>query len=601
MVTVGNVGMYANQALRISTVEAALDHQAFSLKLPTATENRGLSLNLCGFETLTEGLDYAADGDTGFNYYSVRGELRQSLSYAELREDSISLARKLLKLGLPAGARVALVAETSADFHRLFFACQYATLVPVQLPTPMNLGAKESYIRQLRRMIEASDPSLAVASECMIEFLREATAGLDIGLVCTPEDLQALPQGPSLRPARPDGPCYIQYSSGSTSEPKGVVVSQYSATSNVRGITRHGLQLRDDDRAISWLPLYHDMGLVGFCISPMLSQRSVDYIATADFARRPMLWLRLISENQCTVAFSPTFGYDLCRRQGGNGSAAGLDLSSWRIAGIGGDMVRPSVLERFCETFADKGFKRSAFLPSYGLAESTLAVSFTDLESEIEVDRIDKVELARSGYAAPAKPDAAAETTRSFVVCGRHLPGHEVEIRDARDNKLGDRRVGRVVVRGPSVMPSFFDDPEQTARVLSESGWLDTGDLGYLTNGSLVITGRSKDLIILNGRNIWPQDIEWAAERVPGVRNGDVAAFSVEETDSGEEVICIVQCRATDPEAREQLVHDVGMVVRKSVGVDCKVVLVPTRSLPLTSSGKISRSQAKALYLEGRY
>ena len=150
-------------------------------------------------------------------------------------------------------------------------------------------------------------------------------------------------------------------------------------------------------------------------------------------------------------------------------------------------------------------------------------------------------------------------------------------------------------------MSSFFDNPEQTARVLSETGWLDTGDLGYLADGSLVITGRSKDLIILNGRNIWPQDIEWAAERVPGVRNGDVAAFSVEQPDSGEEVICIVQCRATDPEAREHLIHDVGTVVRKSVGVDCKVVLVPARSLPLTSSGKISRSQAKARYLEGRY
>jgi fatty-acyl-CoA synthase len=170
--------MYANQAVRVSTLAETLDHHAFSIKLPTATVNRDLSLNLCGFETLTEGLDYAADGETGFNYYSVRGELRQALSYAELREDSISLARKLLRLGLPEGARVALVAETNADFHRLFFACQYATLVPVQLPTPINLGAKDSYVRQLRRMIEASDPTLAVASETMIEILREATAGL---------------------------------------------------------------------------------------------------------------------------------------------------------------------------------------------------------------------------------------------------------------------------------------------------------------------------------------------------------------------------------------------------------------------------------------
>lgn len=593
--------MYANQAVQITTVREALDEQPIDFLRPTVTMNHALPLRHGDFDTIAEGLDYAARGDTGFNYYSVRGDLRESVSYAELRDDAVCLARKLLTLGLPRGARVALVAETTSDFHRFFFACQYAALVPVQLPTPINLGAKESYLRQLRRMIEAASPSIAVASPNMIDMLREAAEGLPIKLIGTPEDFYSLGLAPRLRPSDGKGPCYIQYSSGSTSDPKGIVVTQRSATSNVVGITRHGLQLRADDRAFSWLPLYHDMGLVGFCISPMLAQRSVDYIATADFARRPMLWLRLMSENRGTIAFSPTFGYDLCRRLGGNGSAADLDLSAWRIAGIGGDMVRPGVLERFVETYADKGFKRTAFLPSYGLAESTLAVSFAPLEDDFEVDRIDKHELANNGYAAPAAANAPAEAARSFVVCGRSLPDHEMEIRDTAGQKLADRRVGRVVVKGPSVMGGFFEEPEKTAAVLSEDGWLDTGDMGYTIDGSLVITGRSKDLIILNGRNIWPQDIEWAAERLPGIRNGDVAAFSVDQSDGNEEVICVVQCRVTAPEARELLSHDVSLIVRKSVGVDCKVVLVPIRSLPLTSSGKISRSQAKTRYLDGLY
>ena len=593
--------MYANPAVRVVDIADALHDESALTSLPTPTSNQSLALKRGDFETVAQGLDYAARGVTGYNYYSVRGKLSESLSYAELRDDAISLARKLVRLGLEPGTRVALVAETTADFHRFFFACQYASLVPVQLPLPMNLGAKEAYLRQLRRMIAAAAPSVAVASQQMTDMLREATDGLDIPYVGTPDDFYDLRAGAGLRPAGPNDPCYIQYSSGSTSEPKGIMVSQRSATSNVRAITRHGLELRQDDRGISWLPMYHDMGLVGFCISPMMSQRTVDYIATADFARRPMLWLRLMSENGGSIAFSPTFGYDLCRRQGGNGSAAGLDLSSWRIAGIGGDMVRSSVLNDFAETFADKGFKRTAFLPCYGLAESTLAVSFPPLGGEVEIDRIDKEELARSGRAVPANPDAPAEATRSFVVCGRTMPEHEIEIRDAEERRLEERQVGRVLVRGPSVMDGFFQEPEKTSSVLSEDGWLDTGDLGYMLKGSLVITGRSKDLIILNGRNIWPQDIEWSAERVEGVRHGDFAAFSVDSAEDGEEVICLVQCRLTSPEDREQLIHDVATVVRKSVGVEPTVVLVPTRSLPLTSSGKISRSHAKARYLDGFY
>lgn len=579
------------------------DARSIEMPSPTPTSNLKLPFQTGQFESLVEGLDYAAKGETGFNYYSIRGELKAALTYAELRARALTLARKLVGLGLPRGARVVLIAETIPEFHVFFFACQYAALLPVQLPVPINLGGRDAYVQQLRRMAAACRPAAAMASPDMIGLLRDAVEDLGIPHVGTPDDFERLPESADPRPAGPDDLCYIQYSSGSTSEPKGVVVSQRSATANVRAITVHGLAVRQGDRAASWLPLYHDMGLIGFCISPALSQLSVDYIATSDFARRPLLWLRLISERGGTVGFSPSFGYDLCRRQasGGAGSGRALDLSNWRIAGIGGDMVRPGVLNRFAETFADNGFDPLAFLPSYGLAESTLAVSFPPLGTPLQIDRVDKAALADSGQAVPVADDIAPADARSFVVCGRALPGHEIEIRGESGQRLPDRRVGRILVRGPSVMVGFFDDPDRTAAVLSEDGWLDTGDLGYMIEGALVITGRSKDLIICNGRNIWPQDIEWAVERLPGLRNGDVAAFSIDSAESGEEVVTVVQCRGAVRKEPDKLIHDVAAIVRKSVGVDTKVVLAPVRSLPVTSSGKISRTATRARYLAGQF
>lgn len=571
------------------------------MQFPTPTSSTALPLGLDGFETLTQGLDHAARGETGFNYYSVRHQLVASLSYAELRDRALAAARRLLRLGLRRGARVALIAETSPDFHTLFFGCQYAGLVPVPLPLPVNLGGREAYVRQLRRMIGAAGAAAAFAPAELVEMLQEAAEPLSVAFLGAPDALSAQPEGGDPRPLDKHEPCYIQYSSGSTSAPKGVVVTQRAATANAHGIIRHGLQVRPGDRCVSWLPLYHDMGLVGFCIAPMLSQLSVDYLATLDFARRPLLWLQLMAANGGTISFSPSFGYDLCARRAASGAAPAFDLSAWRVAGIGGDMVRPDVLARFAETFAPNGFRRTAFVPSYGLAESTLAVSFAPLDRGFEADTVDREALASRGEAVPVGADASPERARAFVLCGRPLPDHELSIRDTQGRPLPERRVGRVLIRGPSVMSGYFEDPEATAAALSPDGWLDTGDLGYLVGGALVITGRSKDLIIHNGRNIWPQDIEWAVERLPGLRQGDAAAFAVTGADGGEAVVAVVQCRLSDPGARERLRHQIAATVRSTAGIDCEVVLVPPHSLPLTSSGKLSRAATRANYLSGRY
>lgn len=556
-------------------------------------------------DTVPKLLNRAARSGEGFTFHAARGEVEAYLSYAELRERALEVARGLVQAGLASGARLALMAETNADFMVLFFACQYAGIVPVPLPLPLSLGGREAYEERLKRQIMSSGAQAAVASSTLLPFLREAVSGLDVPLVGTPADFYDLPAGQAdPRPFGAGDACYIQYSSGSTRFPKGVIVSQRSLISNAQGITRHGLCTRPGDRCVSWLPLYHDMGLVGFCLAPLQAEISVHYLATQDFARRPLLWLDLIATTGGTISFSPTFGYDLCVRRAERQSAAvaKLDLSCWRVAGIGGDMIQPNVLQRFAETFAMSGFRAEAFVPSYGLAESTLAVTFAPLGQGVQVDVVDKQQVSLAHRALPVKPNGHAVATQSFVVCGRPLPDHAIEIRDEDSGRpLPDRRIGKVYVRGGSVMDGYFGDAEATARILSADGWLDTGDMGYTIDGSVVVTGRSKDLIICNGRNIWPQDIEWAIEQLPGLRRGDAAAFAGVNAEGAEIVVAVVECRLTDPEARAELRRDVTAVIKRSAGVECEVVLVRPHSLPHTSSGKLSRSQTKAKYDAGLF
>jgi fatty-acyl-CoA synthase len=570
-------------------------HEAGGPGSPTPTSNRSLAQDLAGFQSLAGGLDYAARGVTGFNFYSARGDLQSVLSYADLRRRAMATARKLLSLGLKRGERVAVVAETGPDFMAVFFGCQYAGLLACPMPYSMYIGGKESYIERVAGMLAAAKAGTVIASEDLLGYIAEGAARAGAVRVMSHAALQALPEAATkLEPLGPAEEAYIQYSSGSTSNPKGVLISQRAIIANARGILREGLRLTPEDRAFSWLPLYHDMGLVGFCLSPMLGQVSVDFLATTSFARRPALWLKLMSDNGTTITYSPSFGYDLAARRI-NGDAVTLDLSRLRVAGIGGDMVRADVLENFGATLSVAGFRAEAFLPSYGMAETTLAISFTAAEEPIRIDRIDRQALKTMGQALPAR----GENARGFVVCGRPLAGSTVDIRDERGAVLGARAVGRIFVKTPSLMSGYFHNDESTAAALGPDGFLDTGDMGYWLDGEIVITGRAKDLILHNGRNIWPQDIEWAAEQIEPLRSGDVAAFAVEGETGEDEVTVLVQCRLQDMAAIEALRHEVAAVVHRSAGVECRVVMVAPKSLPFTSSGKLSRVGARQKFLGG--
>jgi len=567
---------------------------------PTPSLNATLPIRAADFETMAEALDYAAQGETGFNFYSGKGELLEALPYRTLRAQAKTLAHKMLNAGLQPGDRVGLMAESDGDFIRSFFACQYAGLVPAPLPLPAAFGGKAGYVAHIRRMLESARANAAFGPASLEVWLAEATDGLDLKLSGTLKVLENVPaEGSTLPALTEDNIAYIQFSSGSTRFPLGVVVKQRALMANTHANATHGIKLRRGDRTVSWLPFYHDMGLIGFLLTPLACQNSVDVLPTREFARRPLVWLSLISRNRASLSYSPSFGYELCARRAETANIEHLDLSTWRVAGIGGDMIRPEILARFARQFKPSGFRAEAFVPSYGMAETTLALSFAPIDRGIRSDIVDTGILELENRAVPVEPGAAR--SREFVACGAALPRHEFQIRDADGHVLPSRQVGRIFARGASMMEGYFDNPEETARVLSADGWLDTGDLGYMLDGEIIITGRAKDLIIINGRNIWPQDLEWTAENeIAALRSGDVAVFST-DIDSNEKIVALVQCRALTHEARDALQTEVAGVLRARHGVDVSVFLVPPRSLPQTSSGKLSRSKAKAMHLAEQF
>ena len=566
----------------------------------TPTEHN-LPLRSGDFATLSEALDYAARGKTGANFYNGRGHLEAVLPYAQLRDEAVDVAARLTGLGLERGSRIALVAETCPDFLRFFYACQYAGMVPVPLPASIHLGGHKAYVAQLRRLLLNCRAEVAVAPELFLSFLREAAEGLSLRFVGTPEQFREFPKSASrLVPSGPDELAYLQYTSGSTRFPRGVMITQKTVMSNLASIIRDGVKARPDDRSMSWLPFYHDMGLVGLVLSPMASQVSVDYLKTRDFGMRPRLWLSLISQNRATVSFGPPFGYELCVQRLRGEATGQFDLSSWRLAGVGAETIRAEPLLRFAEMLAPCGFDPKAFTACYGMAECSLAVSFARLDLGLTLDTVDPEILALEQRAVPVPASARFFRGRgkTFVNCGAPLPGYEVEVRRADGTVLPERHVGTLFVRGPSVMSGYFGEERLTRDVLSPEGWLNTGDLAYIADGDLVITGREKDLIIINGRNIWPQDLETIAESQPEVRTGDASAFSF-TTDEGEDrAVLVIECRDPNPLRREELSHRIRSLIRQELGIDCFIELVPRNTLPRTTSGKLSRSGAKNDFLK---
>ncbi len=546
------------------------------------------------FETLGEALDYAAQGARGLNFHNMRGELARPYPFREMRSDALDVAYRLISHGVKKEDRIALIAETGPEFAALFFGCVYAGAWPVPLPLPTSFGGKESYIDQIMVQLKSSDPSILFFPPELAEMAGEAATRCNVEGIDWAEFNDRIALKTDLPQATTDEICYLQYSSGSTRFPHGVAVTHKALLNNLSAHS-HGMRLEPTDRCVSWLPWYHDMGLVGCFLSIVANQVSTDYMKTEDFARRPLAWLDMISRADGTViSYSPTFGYDICARRISSQSHVSerFKLGHWRLAGNGADMIRPDVMQAFVDAYGDAGFKASSFLPSYGLAEATLAVSIMPPGEGIQVELVEESELT----GVPGSPDRPTRY-RAIVNCGKAVKDMAIEVRNENGVILPDRVIGKVWCTGPSLMVGYFRDPESTEACM-KGGWLDTGDMGYMSNGYIYIVGRAKDMIIINGKNYWPQDIEWAVEQLPGFKAGDIAAFSV--SSGGEETPAVlVQCRTSDEAERAKLREQIKDKVRSVTGMNCVVELVPPRTLPRTSSGKLSRAKARNLYLSG--
>lgn len=387
----------------------------------------------------------------------------------------------------------------------------------------MGVGQRDSWSAKLQGLLASCQPAAIITGDEWLPLVNAATHNNPELHVLSHAWFKALPEADvALQRPVPNDIAYLQYTSGSTRFPRGVIITHREVMANLRAISHDGIKLRPGDRCVSWLPFYHDMGLVGFLLTPVATQLSVDYLRTQDFAMRPLQWLKLISKNRGTVSVAPPFGYELCQRRVNEKDLAELDLSCWRVAGIGAEPISAEQLHQFAECFRQVNFDDKTFMPCYGLAENALAVSFSDEACGVVVNEVDRDILEYQGKAVA--PGAETRAVSTFVNCGKALPEHGIEIRNEADIPVAERVVGHICISGPSLMSGYFGD-QVSQDEIAATGWLDTGDLGYLLDGYLYVTGRIKDLIIIRGRNIWPQDIEYIAEQEPEIHSGDAIAF----------------------------------------------------------------------------
>jgi fatty-acyl-CoA synthase len=548
--------------------------------------------------TLCEALDAVSHKhDVGYTFIGDDGEVER-MPYAVLVERAYARAAALRALGLGDGDRVALVLEDNRQFVVTFFAALLAKLVPVPMYPPMALGRLEVYLDVAAGIARAAGSAAIVTSERLKSLLWPVAARVEtIRLVATPELLDAT-SGDLARPSvAPDDLAFLQFTSGSTSAPKGVAVTHRCLVANTRGILQELIAgPSQTECGLSWLPLYHDMGLIGFVIAPLYCQRSVVLMSPLRFLQRPERWFQALHEHAATVTFAPNFAYAVAVKRVKPADIAKLDLSRVRVFGCGAEPIRAATLRAFVDHFAPAGVRDTAILPCYGMAEATLAISYHPIGTPMRVERVDPELLRTRQRVIPVDTDADVV---ELVSCGRPLAGHEVRIVDGDRRVLPPREIGEIEVRGPSIAAGYFQDEPATRATFSD-GWLRTGDLGFLADGDLFVSGRKKDLIIVAGRNYAPEQIEAAAARVEGVRPGNVVAFGAPGSRGTDDVVIVCEFSAQGTHDRAAIEETVRARVATEIGVRVgEVVIIKPGTLPKTSSGKLQRSKTRALFLEG--
>lgn len=531
----------------------------------------------------------------GYTFQDMKGDERV-FPFPELERRTAAVGQGLQALGLRKGDRLGLILIEPRDFVLTFLAAVRIGVVPVPLYPPLALGDLDNYVEKISLILETAEARELVVSSQLKNLVWSLVDRVpSLKRLSYVERLDGNPDAIELPELTQDDLCFLQYTSGSTSAPKGVMVTHGSLFANCRGIMGPGLEMDPErDVAVSWLPLYHDMGLIGFVIAPLFWGIPTTFIPTLRFLKRPNVWMETLHARRATSTFAPPFALGLAVRRSRPADLERWDLSALRFVGVGAEPISAPVVRQFTDHFHKHcAMPRNAVLPAYGMAEATLAIGLKPVQAAFRTRVVDAEVFADEGRVVPAAGDGEQ---LEHVSCGRWFPEHEVEIRDSDGQALADGHEGEICFRGPSVTPGYFNNPEATAASYRD-GWLHTGDLGYVLDGEVYVTGRMKDLIIVNGRNYHPQALEWPIAQVEGVRPGNVVAFSVPGAET-EEVVIALEAR---PERPDDLATRVADVVRSSFGLSVReVVVLEAGQLPKTSSGKLQRRRTRDLHLSGR-
>jgi 1-acyl-sn-glycerol-3-phosphate acyltransferase len=553
--------------------------------------------------TLTEVLDWHADATPDrVHVFLEDGDGERPLTYGALRDRALTVAGALAAQGLAPGQPVAIMLPTGADFFAAFFGILYAGGVAVPIYPPARLAQLEEHLRRQAKILGNAGAVRLIAppeARRLGHWLRAQVPSL-LGVETMDQLAQPAGDAAPFPAAKAADVALLQYTSGSTGDPKGVVLTHANLLANIRAMCE-ALAATPADVFVSWLPLYHDMGLIGAWLGSLYQGVPGVIMSPIRFLTRPASWLWAIHRHRATLTVAPNFAYELCLGKLADADLAGLDLSSLRVAANGAEPVDPDTLRRFAARFAPYGFAPTAMAPVYGLAECAVGLAFPPLGREPIIDRVERRALEEDGEAKPAPEAAAPQAALEFVACGRALPGHEIRIVDDAGHELGERRQGRLQFRGPSATRGYFRNPEATA-ALFDGDWLNSGDLGYMVGGDIFLTGRSKDIIIRAGRNIYPHELEQAVGEIAGIRKGCVAVFGAPDPASGtERLVVLAETRDRDPATHEKLRQQIQDVATALLGAPADaVVLAPPQAVPKTSSGKVRRAASRTLFLEGR-
>jgi fatty-acyl-CoA synthase len=540
-------------------------------------------------ETLSARVEQATARPNGTITF-ISGEEATPVSWARLHDEARSMALGLQAQGVGPGAHVAILGPTTRSLVTAIQATWLAGAVVVVLPLPMRLGSIEEFVDQTRTRVKNADATVLLVDPDLAAFY-EPSPGDPPTVMLDELAKGRSAEGFSAPTTDPDSLAVLQFTSGSTSDPKGVMLTHRQVLANLDGAMIAAQVDPDSDVLVSWLPLYHDMGLIGLLTIPMITGADLVLAPPQDFLASPSRWIEWMSRFGGTGTAGPNFSYALAARA--LRRANGLDLSRWRIALNGAEPVDPRSVLAFCEAGAPFGLSAGSAFPAFGMAELAIAGTFPAPGAGLQVDSVDRQVLETERYAAPADDDRPG--ARNLALLGRPIPGLEIRICDPQSGSaMNEREVGELEIRGTSVTPGYYKRPEDTAAAFHD-GWLRTGDLAYTVDGQLVVCGRIKDVIIVGGRNVFPEDVERAAAEVDGVRAGNVIAFGIEGNNGRERLIVVAETKADDPApVRSEVARKVSSAVGLPPG---EVVLVTPGTLPKTSSGKLQRSLCRNRYL----